>query len=418
MRKVTVALAVGVLVLCAVGCAGGSARRADSGPSTDGSAAAGAGSLALVGFHPSDLVTGVIVVDLSSGSSERVGGGQEAWSPAWLGDGHRLAMIRRATPDAVGQLVTVRTGLRDGVEGDDVSGDGAVVAATAQALDARSTPDGRRLVWIGRSAAASPFCDAPPPSEPLGLYVADVDGTGTLDGTGLTGVRRVADLAPTANLTVPSPDGRTVAVVDLGETTGPCDGGNARLALLDVETGAQRFVSGLTERIGVPHWSPDGRTLALDGDDFATGQTRDLVLVDVPSATARRLVTPGTVESSPVFSPDGQCLAFLRHDDGARALASASVVLADADSGHPRVLALTGTDDEDLVWSRDGSQLVVAGARIEPMCDEDGGSSGDGGGCDVAGADPGVRTVDVATGELRPLSVTAALLQSQLTTAP
>ncbi|PWJ54568.1 hypothetical protein SAMN06264364_10610 [Quadrisphaera granulorum] len=130
MRKITVALAVGVLMLCSAGCAGGAARRADSGPTAEDSAAAGPGRLALVGFHTGDLVTGVIVVDLSSGSSARVGGGQEAWSPVWLGDGRRLAMIRRATPDAVGQLVTVRTSLRDDMEGDDVSGDGALVAAT------------------------------------------------------------------------------------------------------------------------------------------------------------------------------------------------------------------------------------------------------------------------------------------------
>jgi TolB protein len=51
-------------------------------------------------------------------------------------------------------------------------------------------------------------------------------------------------------------------------------------------------------------WNPDGRSIAVE----AAG---DLWLVDVATASTRRLTdTPGITESSPVWSPDGRWLSY------------------------------------------------------------------------------------------------------------
>jgi dipeptidyl aminopeptidase/acylaminoacyl peptidase len=92
------------------------------------------------------------------------------------------------------------------------------------------------------------------------------------------------------------------------------------------------------QRVGAPALSPDGRTavVAVTGWSIPRSKsTSSLWLVDVASATTRRL-TQGGSDAAPVWSPDGKRIAFVskRGDDDAAAL----YVIA-ADGGEARRVA-------------------------------------------------------------------------------
>lgn len=191
------------------------------------------------------------------------------------------------------------------------------------------TADGSELVYVRR-----------------GLWVTAMD----VD----TGETR--DLArcpsPTTCTAALSPDGGTVALLGDEDT----------MVLQDLATGRQRpylQVRGLGYQ-----WSPDGRTIAYDGDglstvDVATGRTRLLH----PYRDGQGVVLP------PSWSPDGTRLAFFDR----RLVGGTSegkyrftAMIVDADGGTPRTLAEAGAcvclglAPPALAWSPDGKWIAVS----------------------------------------------------------
>ena len=143
-----------------------------------------------------------------------------------------------------------------------------------------------------------------------------------------------------------------------------------------------------------PDWSPDGTTIVFTrslGHD--PGQGDRLFVVDAGGGEPRPLLpdTPGdgatdttqavTYDRSPVWSPDGRRVAFLRAQQVPGSdVATTSVMLVDADG--TGVLELTGADDHarSLDWSPDGRWLAV--------------------GIPLSGRDAMVELVDADTGEV------------------
>lgn len=400
VRALSLAL-VALVVL--VGC--GQARGGSSSSPSDFPAGSYTGRLALFGAEAGDVTSGTLVLDLATGERVRVGGKQEAWSAAWAGPDH-LAVVtgppRIRGDGGPGALVLAAA---------DGSGKDVEVGDVGDVLEVASSADGQHLAFLGRTQFSSRACQDPPPAVSTGLYLADGDGSS---------VRRVADVAAATTTPVMSPDGSTVAVLDEGDdTTIPagrdwCSPGDPRLVLIDTATGAARTVAGMPGIIEQPSFSPDGTTIVAAGGGFATTPARDLVLVDVASATAHRIETPDITESAPVFSPDGQQLAALSLTEGMGGPGSTgSIVVSRADGTQMRTVATTGTEDEDLAWTPDGSALVVAGARVTPACgDEEDSDHAEsdavGGGCDMFTATSDVRIVDAGGGELRQVSDTVS----------
>lgn len=88
------------------------------------------------------------------------------------------------------------------------------------------------------------------------------------------------------------------------------EGGDNRLALLDVET---RTVTDRVEIPGVgaitsPAWSPDGRQIAFSGQ---AGGITDIYLMDVETKRVERLTNDRYGDLQPAWSPDGKQIAFV-----------------------------------------------------------------------------------------------------------
>lgn len=109
-----------------------------------------------------------------------------------------------------------------------------------------------------------------------------------------------------------SPDGREIACLRFGATTG-------EIVILPVAGGDPRVVAPvLPTRFGLSYhhldWSPDGQWLAVD-DTPSLSQPLSIFLVNLKTGEKQRLTQPEEMiigDVAPRFSPDGRTLAFIR----------------------------------------------------------------------------------------------------------
>ncbi len=88
----------------------------------------------------------------------------------------------------------------------------------------------------------------------------------------------------------------------------------------------------------------------------------DLWTVSAGGGTARRLTANPGAASFPVFSPDGQSLAFTGCDDG-----PAEAYVMAAEGGIPRRLTWLGARTQTLGWNQDGRDVIAATDWRQPF---------------------------------------------------
>jgi Tol biopolymer transport system component/DNA-binding winged helix-turn-helix (wHTH) protein len=161
-----------------------------------------------------------------------------------------------------------------------------------------------------------------------------------------------------------SPDVRFIAFIRFTS-----EGGGADLVVSPALGGAERtiatiFPSKRNRAVSNLSWTPDGRWLAFGGAT-SPGGPRAIWLISVDGSEQRRLTEAARSianEYSPVASPDGHHLAFLRELTAGRAAIFLVPLTSDsAPIGTPR--QLTSNDYygvHGLAWTPDGRELVFS----------------------------------------------------------
>jgi dipeptidyl aminopeptidase/acylaminoacyl peptidase len=124
------------------------------------------------------------------------------------------------------------------------------------------------------------------------------------------------------------------------------------------------------DRRGGYDWSPDSKTIVFSHtrtprpDDWPSA---DLSLVDVASGAVKPLVQTKAAEFSPLFSPDGQSIAYIASDDPPTWAGKGTVHVIPATGGSARQLADTfdhfGRYSDLIGWSADGKRIFFLEAH-------------------------------------------------------
>jgi Tol biopolymer transport system component len=133
----------------------------------------------------------------------------------------------------------------------------------------------------------------------------------------------------------------------------------AALYVMNADGSGKRTLTRSAWNIEAPAWSPDGRKLAFERrvSPLVKGQCAcdiDLFVVNADGSAQQNLTRNPVYDRHPVWSPDGQKLAFVRYRD---------IWIMNADGSDQRRLTPNTAGDRDPVWSPDGQQIAFTSFR-------------------------------------------------------
>lgn len=199
--------------------------------------------------------------------------------PVWSADGRRLAFLQQSKPQS---LMPIRSDLM--VMNADGSGAHKLASAPIRDLTFSWSRDGADLVF-----AAGVFGSSD-------VYAVDAR----------TGARRPLTQDGGSREPVVSRDGRIAFIRGVSS--------QYQLVVVESDGSGERVVHAATASLSQPAWSPDGRWLVVVA---RVGEASHLELVRADGSRRRLLTRPGrSSDESPVWSPWGERVAFIRHRAG------------------------------------------------------------------------------------------------------
>ncbi len=141
--------------------------------------------------------------------------------------------------------------------------------------------------------------------------------------------------------------------------------------LYNLQTGEQQRLSELGKNC-FGDWSPDGARLALS---FGTDQSSDIYVVSLDGRHKRCLTESKSINTRPVWSPDGKSIVYISADSPGSKDSSAGIYVIKTDgSGKKRVSEIGAYE---VAWSPDGKSLLIQSAAELVLASVDGSPASD-----------------------------------------
>ena len=228
--------------------------------------------------------------------------------PVWSPDGRRIAFLRWRDGPAWNIYVMNADG----------SGQRKLTQTPRRQGEPAWSPDGEKIAF---SAPAGHLGAAD-------VFVMNADGSG---------LQNVTHTATTSFDLAWSPDGRQIAYIEV-HLPGP----RAPLYVVNADgTSKRRVTRPLAVDLGIPSWSPDGRTLAFTG-------VGGIYTVHADGTGLRKLTGPAY---GPKWSPDGRQIAFIsERDDPAHRTSDVFVMNADG-SGQRNLTHTPNVSEHTTSWA-------------------------------------------------------------------
>jgi Tol biopolymer transport system component/DNA-binding winged helix-turn-helix (wHTH) protein len=172
-------------------------------------------------------------------------------------------------------------------------------------------------------------------------------------------LHRLTDLSDYEYSPVWSPDGKQIAFLSSSES-----GLGLYVASLAATTSVRKvYIPGVITSWdhGALSWSPDGKSFVLV-DHIAEQPSSYIYQIDVDTLHAHALTTPPSSwegDLTPVFSPDGGKIAFLRASESA----VADIYWVASQGGEPHQVTHEGKMINGIAWSSDNRSIVFSSNR-------------------------------------------------------
>ena len=146
---------------------------------------------------------------------------------------------------------------------------------------------------------------------------------------------------------------------------GYLDTGNTHVFIVPADGGTPRqLTSGDFNHTGPLSWSPDGERIAFSAnrlEDYEHQPAQsEIWTVEIDDGALTQLTDRLGPDTSPVYSPDGRCIAYRGHDDRKMGYHNTGVYVMDADGSNVR--SLTADFDRSIAavqWAGGGNRLYV-----------------------------------------------------------
>jgi TolB protein len=355
ITALVLALAFAVAIV-AIGCNGGNGE-GDATATPAGSATVGSsGGIAFIGKSPQKATTDVYVVDADGGDVQQLTDTDEAeWWPVWSRDRQRLGYVSAPVPQASGEGTAIPADAAErrlvvtNADGSDPQPIAGSVLLQTYSGGFSWSPDSSQIVY-----STSDPNEEPPTSR---LHLVNVDDASEV----------VLPEERLGYLPAWSPGGTQIV---FGAFVGdPDESGNRESELFLMNSDGSN-VRQLTDRPGPdvdPAWSPDGSRIAWWGQDppaeGSQTQPNALYMIDVLSGEVTELGDG----ADPVWSPDGQHIAFTLQPQPAEGTLqvrpNVDIWVMDIETGARTQLTQDPGADLWPVWSPDGQSIAFVSER-------------------------------------------------------